>query len=50
VVLHLDHHLFIHSQLGCLPDRGEDGISHRECRGLSKADRNCLRDTGSRIH
>lgn len=50
VVLHLDHHLLLHSQPGRLPDRGEDGISHWECRGPSEADRNRLRDPRSGIH
>lgn len=50
VVLHLDHHLLLHSQPGRLPDGGEDGVSHRECRGPSKADGNRLRDPGSGIY
>lgn len=29
VVFHLNHNLILHCQPGCLPDRGEDGISHR---------------------
>lgn len=50
VVLHVDHHLLIHSQPGCLLDSGEDGVAHRECRGPSEADGNRLWDAGSRIH
>ena len=50
VVLHLDHHLLLHSQSGRLPDGGEDGVSHWECRGPSKADGNRLRDPRSGIY
>lgn len=46
VVLYPYHHLLLHGQPGCFPHRGEDGVAHRERRGLGQADRDSLRDTG----
>lgn len=50
VVLHPYHHFFLHSQPGCFPHCGEDGVTHRERRGLGQADRDSLRNTGLRLH
>ncbi|XP_053330211.1 glutamate receptor 3 isoform X2 [Spea bombifrons] len=50
VVFYLNHNLFLHCKLGCLPYSGEDGVSNRECRGSRQTNRNCLRDIGFRIY
>lgn len=50
VVLHPYHHFFLHSQPGCFPDSGKNGIAHRECRRPGQTDRDSLRDTGLRLH
>lgn len=33
VVLHFDHHFFLHSQFGSIPHRGTDDHSYRKCPG-----------------
>ena len=50
MVLHPYHHLVLHSQLGSFPHCGEDGLAHRERRGLGQTDRDSLRDTGLRLY
>lgn len=50
VVLHPYHHFFLHSQPGCFPHCGEDGVTHWECRGLGQTDRDRLRDSGLRLY
>lgn len=50
VVLHPYHHFFLHSQPGCFPDGGKNGIAHRERRRPGQADRDSLRDAGLRLH
>lgn len=50
VVLHSDHHFILHSQFGCFPDCGKDGLAYRERRRPGQADWDRLRNARLRFH
>lgn len=50
VVLHVDHHLLLHCQPGCLPHGGEDGLAHWLGRRLGQANQNRVRRRERRLH
>lgn len=49
VVLHADHDLVVHGQLGCILDRRADGLADRERRGFGETDENQVRRAQRRL-
>ena len=50
MVLHTDHDLILHRQLGRLPHRGENGHAYRVGGRSSRPERHLLRNVGRRLH